>query len=170
MDDPYPGYGRLTRDCQTAQNDFRESKEEETQALSDLEDGMLRRLDQAASTIERRRAEYHAVLQRKDGFRQQFIQHMNHLEQAGNQLLGYYRQANLRARSAIAPPHFSQPWTMTRPNLEGGVDEDAAAPPFPDAEAEHVMSQLQNTRIEILAAYTEAIRSYATIEGLSRPS
>ena len=70
MDDSYPGYGRLTRDCQTAQNDFREAKEEETQVLSDLEDGMLRRLDQAASTIERRRAEYHAVLQREDGLRQ----------------------------------------------------------------------------------------------------
>jgi hypothetical protein len=170
MDDPYPGYGRLARYSQTAQEDFREAKEEETRTLSELKDGMLRRLDQAASTIERRRADHHAVLQRRDGFRQQFTQHLDHLEQAANQLLSWYRHANLQARSAPAPEHFSQRWTMIRPNLGGTPEKEAGSSPFPDVEGEHVLNQLRETRREILDAYAEAIHSYATIEDLSHTS
>jgi len=170
MDDPYPGYGRIARDCQIAEDEFRETKEEETQRLSELEDSALGRLDGATSGIERRRAEYYAVLQRRDGFRQQFIEHLDHLEQAADQLLGWYRQANREARSTPAPNHFSMQWRMVRPNLQGGADGDAGAAPFPAEEAGQVLNGLQKTRLEILAAYSEAIGSYASIEELSKSS
>jgi hypothetical protein len=163
MDDPYPGYGRLVADYRQEQDDFRDAKEEETARLAEVKDRVLGRLDRYASDIEARRSTSHAVLQQRDGFRQLFLRHLEHLEQAGNELLTCYRTANARARTEPAPLHFSQRWIM--PRLDRGVlaNEDQGSAPFPDAEAERVLGQLAATRRDILTFYAEAQAQYTSI-------
>jgi hypothetical protein len=163
MDDPYPGYGRLVASYRQEQGDLLEAKEEETARLAEIKDRILDRLDRHTSEIEARRSAYHAVLQQRDGYRQLFLRHLEHLEQAGNELLTCYRSANTRARTEPAPLHFSQRWIMPRPDVGVLENEDQGSAPFPDAEAERVLGQLAETRRDILTSYAEAQAQYSSI-------
>jgi hypothetical protein len=43
------------------------------------------------------------------------LQHLDYLEQCGNDLLTTYREANRMARNTLSPAHFSQRWQLSRP-------------------------------------------------------
>jgi hypothetical protein len=166
MDDPYPGFGRLMKRYKDEENDFRSAKEQEAEVLTRQKEDQLRRLDHATNEIAARRSQYHAVLQQRDGFKELFINHMNHLERAGGELVAFYRNANLGARTAPAPIHFSESWKMARPDIEGGADRQDAFASFPDTEAERVLGTLEQIRREILESYDHERASYAQIEQL----
>jgi hypothetical protein len=164
MDDPYPGYGTLCSRHRDELESYREGNESEVGDLQATRDRALSQLEQEADNIETRRAQYRGVLDKRKSFRQSFTFHLDHLEQAGNELLAHYRAANVRARRAPAPEHFSAKWTMARPAL--ALENANAGPPFPDAEAERVLERLAETRRTILQLYESARAEYASIEEL----
>ncbi len=166
MDDPYPGFGRLMKRYQDEEDDFRDAKEQEAEMLAREKENQLRRLDSATNEIAAKRSQYHAVLQQRDGFKELFINHINHLERAGGELVAFYRNANLSARTAPAPLHFSESWKMARPDIEGGADLQKGFASFPDAEAARVLGTLEQIRREILESYAQERASYAQIEQL----
>ena len=168
MDDSYPGYGRLFAICQQALDDFRDAKEEESNLLAELKDHIFDRLDRHTGDIESRRAAHHGVLQQRDGFRELFLRHLDHLEQAGNELLTCYRTANTNARNAPPPAHFSQRWIMAETEGQILASEDQSFAPFPDNEAARVLSQLEATRRDILRSYAEAQSHYTSVAEVVR--
>jgi len=78
-------------------------------------------------------------------------------------LLAHYHGANLRARSAPAPFHFWQRWTLARPEVGVTDGGDYATSPFPDTEVDRVLARLAATRREVLTSYSEAQLQYASI-------
>jgi hypothetical protein len=115
MDDPYPGYGSLLARHEAELEYYREEKETQANELTAVKDEMLRQLDNWTTEIEAMRGQHQAVLRQRDDFEQSFHRHLNHLEQAGNELLTYYRNANVPARTAPAPQRFLQSWKLGRP-------------------------------------------------------
>ncbi len=115
IDDPYPGYGVLIARHEAELEHYREVKETEAEELTMVKEEKLRQLDGSTNEIEAMRGRYHALLRQGDDFEHSFHRHLDHLEQAGNELLTSYRNANVSARTAPAPEHFSRPWKMTRP-------------------------------------------------------
>jgi hypothetical protein len=166
MDDPYPGYGTLCSRHRDELENYREGNEAEIGELQATRDRALSRLEQEADDIETRRAQYRSVLDKRKSFRQSFAFHLDHLEQAGNELLAHYRAANVRARRTVAPVHFSTKWNMARP--ASALENENGAAPFPDTDAEQVLERLAETRRTILQLYESASAEYASIEELVR--
>jgi hypothetical protein len=128
MDDSYPGYGKLARQQTEVIEEYVEQKRELMYELERIRDGALETLAGAGRNIERRRSEYHRIVESRKGLKEAFGHHLDHLEHTANYLLASYRRANEAARSAPAPAHFGKSWELSRPpEAKGGDEPDQGA-------------------------------------------
>lgn len=112
FDDPFPGYGSVTRRFSRAQDDYSDEHSSVFDDLEDtrqeiatnLDDGIQRipTFPQAADNIRAQRA---TMLE-------QFRAYEAGVEAAVRQLLAQYRNANIRVRSSDPPDHFHQNWSL----------------------------------------------------------
>jgi hypothetical protein len=112
FDDPFPGYGAVTRrfnKTRDAYSDeharlFEDLDQARREVVANLSDGILRipTFPQMADNI---RAQRKTMLE-------QFRAYEAGVEAAVRQLLAIYRQANTVARSSAPPSHFRQNWNL----------------------------------------------------------
>lgn len=167
MDDPYPGYGDLARHQAERIEEYAAQTQVLMAELEELRNTALEKMEAAADGIEKRQAEYRAIVGSSARLTRDFWQYLTYLEQCGNELLATYREANRRARSTPPPRHFDQPWVMPRPSeLELG-QAGAIDNPTLDAEIGRVFAQLQEKRQQVHAAYEAAMSEYKSIDELT---
>jgi hypothetical protein len=167
MDDPYPGYGGLAR-CQAEL--IEEYAAQKQQLMADLEavrNAALEGMKSAAEEIDRRRAEYHGILEAKARLQRTFASHLDYLEQCGNDLLATYHEANRRARSTPPPHHFSHAWAMPRPPEPASGPERTLGDPVLEAEIGQFFDQLHVKRQRVHTGYEAAVSAYKRIDELT---
>jgi len=112
FDDPFPGYGAVTRRFAKARDAysnehallFEDLEEAREDVISSLSDGIQRipTFPQAAANI---RAQRTTILE-------QFRAYEAGVETAVRQLLAKYREANIKARTSGVPSHFRRTWSL----------------------------------------------------------
>lgn len=173
MDDPYPGYGALARRQAGLIEAYVEQKQILMADLERIRDIAIAKMESTASEIEKRRAEYHVILESRERLESAFNQHLDHLEQCGNNLLTFYREANRRARKEIVPPpppppeHFSQRWDMTRPIDPGFGQQGYTGDRNIENEIGLTFAQLQEKRQMVHTDYESAVFEYQRIDQLT---
>lgn len=118
MDDPYPGYGRVTREHQDAAELYTEQKSELLAELETIKDTAESTVDRCVRDIEIRRGEYDSILTKGMALREAMAEHFVHLESAANTLLQAYRDENRKHRKVAPPPRFDERWSHKAPDLE----------------------------------------------------
>lgn len=113
-DDPYPGYGHLSRRLENAREDYAHQISQALEDVEELRDKAVDELNEARREISAGLNEAIDVIYARRGLREQCGIFLEHAEQAANQLLGIYREANRQARSAPAPKHFGKPFTFEK--------------------------------------------------------
>jgi len=166
MDDPYPGYGRVTRDHQEAAEIYTEQKEELLGELEDIYEGAQAAINTCVRDIDVRQGEYDSILARSQTLQAAMIQHLDHLESAGNTLLRFYRNENRKHRKTAPPPRFDEPWKLSRPVIEERTVPGRVRDQI-DAALKEAMTEGPAQRKKLQDAYLEAMAEYKKIDDLT---
>jgi hypothetical protein len=167
MDDPYPGYGRLARKQQTLNDDYAATKSELLEELEAIRDEAVKKLNQIADDIQRRKSEYEAIIGARRKLQASFDQHLRHLQQCGNELLAIYREANRRARTAAVPAYYAEGWILHTPDLPDEITESRVSETTLETTVADKFEELKRWSGEIRAAYDTAVLEYRKIEQLT---
>lgn len=163
MDDPYPGYGRVSRRHEERCRAYADDVADATEDLKDIRDEAV---DEAASVrdgLEAQHAERGQILAARLDFARRFGEFSNQLEVIANGLLQDYRTANLAARSTPAPDTFLTAWTLPKSVLP---------PPPPstvsDADIKAAEAALDDAISSVSAAFDDAITRFEPLDELKR--
>jgi hypothetical protein len=122
MDDPYPGYGAVTRRHDNAMRRFLQVRADIVIDLANRKDEGLAALRSAREDLRKRRDAFFAARNGRRQLLDQFHQHLEWLEAALKELIERYRGANVKARQEPAPPWFAQCPVLIRPKLAEDAD------------------------------------------------
>jgi len=167
MDDPFPGFGRISREYKAKIETYADMQ---SAILGELEEIQARNhkaldevLDQASDIF----AESEKLVESQNRWRRLYAAHLDHLEDVGKQLIGYYRTMNMEARKTEPPPaYFQQNWTLKRPPLPEPDEQSVSAQKRIQAETRDVQSAHISCVKRISEAYIKALHEYQTIEQL----
>ena len=163
-DDPYPGYGARTRQSRQALDGYNTRKAELLDQLTDIKDDAEEQLEDIATSIQNRRAEYGHVAVKSDALRSAIIDHFGHIESACNTLLRVYRDENNTHRTdKNVPKHFDTHWTYRCPTVEGHVYTDTKAL---DEAVRRALTDIPQKLETLHAAYRSASDEYKRVDEL----
>lgn len=165
-DDPYSGFGAISREYKEKINEYADMKTAAFDELDGIRDQSNLALDAARKSVSDMSSEAGTISDSQNRWRLLYNSHLNHLEDAAKQLLGFYRTANMTARKTEPPAHFNKTWELKR-----------VAPPEPDESflgtLKNIQNETSNVQEAYLAcarrigkAYDEALNEYKTIEQL----
>jgi hypothetical protein len=114
MDDPYPGYGKISRKHEEITQDYTNEKANIIDDLSHTRDQALDYMRNARQSLATRRSEVSSIMDYHEKLVHLFAAHQNYLNRAANDLLAVYRNANLGSRSTQAPTHFNHSYMLPK--------------------------------------------------------
>ncbi|QUS38081.1 hypothetical protein RPMA_03840 [Tardiphaga alba] len=163
--DPYIGYTALERRWQTANDRYRNAKDELNERLRDIRDDAAEAMNGAERDLAIRRSEYDSLLVNRGRLSQKFVDHQNQIERATNALLQIYREANRRVRSTPAPAHFTTSYVLDRIPVEP-TDRDPDDKERLRRSVDEIQALLTRQVEAVHAAFDAATRSYKEIDEL----
>lgn len=163
MDDPYPGYGAVTRRHNTRCEDYAaevEAASEELLAIRNdaVDDAMSVRTELAQQLTERDQ-----ILTAREALGRRYEEYGAQLEQTANALLQEYRAANRSARTEPAPRHFNTDWVLPRVSIQPGP-----TPPVTQAAVDSAEAAVGRATAEITSAFDAAIASFEPLDVLKQ--
>jgi hypothetical protein len=161
MDDPYPGYGEVTREHQSRCADYSGEVEDVTTDLTEIWKDAIETASEARSELAGQLEDRDRAIAGRSNFARRYSQFSRELESAANQLLTIYREANRAARSSPAPSHFDEPFSLPEPPI----------PPAPklqvkEADIEAADASLAAASEKLSAAYQDGVNGFETLEAL----
>jgi hypothetical protein len=161
FDDPYPSYGAMARREIGAREEYSDAHSELFDDLEEIKEATVALLDHGMRTLPNYpqlagniRAERAALL---TGFHAYEAE----IEQAVNQLLGIYRDANKQSRNNSAPQYFARKWLLPHSFLRGTeVTSLIAEPPEPEPELSQVLVKLGELSQMVLKSYDSLFLKY----------
>lgn len=166
MDDPYPGYGRISRKHEEITRDYMNEKANIVDDLSRTRDQALDSIRTARQNLASHRAELAGVLDQQGKLIHFFEAHENYLNRAVNNLLSVYRNANMRSRTTPVPEHFNDSYALPKAST-------SISPPFAtrvaivDANIEKTDIALRNAIKQVNSRFEEAVGAFHQIGELT---
>ncbi len=172
MDDPYPGYGPVTRKWEEAGKKFQEARRKEEAALTRLKDDSLARIRQETDYVPSLEGRLRQQIRYLAELAASWEREMENLERAANTLAEIYREANRHARTTPPPAHFGLALKIQRPDnpitrMYVHSDGATAAQITSDlSQTDGAAAQNSAPTASILHEYVAAIESLPTLEEL----
>lgn len=163
QDDPYPGYGDVSRRHDQACDDYADEVELASEELVEIRNEAIEGATEVRQELERQLAEHNQILTARAAYIRRFGEYGDQLEQLANALLQEYRGANRSSRSAPEPPHFKTSWKMPRTSLPPAATASINSTDVADAER-----ALDGAVSEIVEAFTAAIERFEPIDNLKK--
>ena len=162
MNDPYPGYGKISRKHEEIIQEYTDEKANIIEDLSRTCDQALDHMREARQNLAAKRAELSMILDQRENLLQSFEANHNHLNRGVNDLLATYRNANMRARTTPAPARYNRGYSLLKP-----------PPPAPlpyvindkslDTDIERTDEVLQKAISQVNTQLEEAVREFHQI-------
>lgn len=122
IDDPYPGFGQLSRRYQQAQTEYLEEKHALKNRLANLRDDSLRALDILKERLEEKQAELLDLKSLCQDVIGECRRQHELLAQTCNVVVSRYRELNIVARSSLPPARFENGLKLSSDALLGLPD------------------------------------------------
>ncbi|HUY67708.1 MAG TPA: hypothetical protein VMV79_00215, partial [Alphaproteobacteria bacterium] len=158
MDDPYPGYGKISRKHEEITQEYMNEKANIIDDLNHTRDRALESIRNARQNLAARRAELAGILDHRDKLIHLFETHRDYLNRAANDLLAFYRRTNAEARTAPAPRHFGDSYALPPSPLP--APPPAANAARLEANIEETDTALKSAISQVNTRFEEAIRSF----------
>lgn len=123
-DDPYPGYGDVSRRRDVRREEYQDAKHVWLNALGERREQARAEVSEIRRDIDMMQGEIQQANLGRRHFTAAFFAHVSHLESAANQLLDVYRDANRDARNRPVPAYFEQRWWLTKTEVPIPDDMD----------------------------------------------
>jgi hypothetical protein len=155
LDDPYPGYGPVSRRAHEAEVDYDDAYRDHFDELAQVRDETVKIFDVAITNMPHEAEVARSARDRALMHAQQLPAYEDHLEEVANSLLSRYREANREARSTPAPEHFEVRWKL-QPRTDPyslGISAEPAHVETVDA----VLDEIRVLHDEVLNRYQELV-------------
>jgi hypothetical protein len=166
MDDPFPGFGRISREYKAKIETYADMQSAILDELEEIQAQNHRVLDEVLNKVGAISAESETITDSLSRWQRLYTAHLDYLEEAGKQLLSYYRSANMAARKTDPPPHFQKIWVLKRPPLPEPDENFLAAQKSIQIETKNVHTAHMSCMKRISDAYNHALHEYQTVEQL----
>lgn len=167
MDDPYPHYGAISREYEKKLQYYADLKSASIGQLTDQRDHAYSNLQEVSDRVNAKMSEANSVTDSQQRWEILFAEHLTHLENAGRELIGFYRTHNMGARDTTPPTYYNREWKLIRPSLpKPGIDFLKALDGF-KSEGQAMAKASSKSSNKIAAAYKDALQTYQTIEDLN---
>ena len=161
FDDPYPGYGPMTRRHETARNDYSEAHADLFDGLAAIKDDTITHLDGGIVKLPLYPQQAANVRAQRAALVQSFRSYEAAVESAGRQLLAEYRDINRKHRTVPAPRYFDQAWRLPHSVLETAevrtlaMEEDDERLDMPAT-----LAELRRYSQDVLDEYEKLMKTY----------
>jgi hypothetical protein len=164
MNDPYPGYGAISDRHSNRCDAYSDEIELAFAELKETRDDAVSTANSIREGLGIQFRERGQIIAARDSHRNRYREHQEYLETIGNTLMGYYRAANLRARTdGRTPASFNKRWHLTRSELPHDVDD-----PGIEAEVGRCEHALRRLIESVNTTYVEAIESFDHLDKIQR--
>lgn len=155
MDDPYPGYGRLTRRLHQAQDDFDDEKEWVRQELAESKAEAMATLEQLVMQAETNLHNLQQAILHKEASGNRLRTALADAENCLAALIMEFRDRNQLARSTPPPPYFSlRPVLSDMPVPDFSVEEDLARYRAQGERVAEMKDRIESIKGEIQASFS----------------
>ncbi len=161
FDDPFPGYGAVTRRLLQARDDYSDEHSLLFDDLEEIKDGSLSDLTKGIVEIPLFPQSAENIRKQRATILEQFRAYEGSIEGAVRQLLAKYRDANAAARSSPPQAHFTRLWSLPRSFLSSS--EVAVLLSEPDrgpTDSATALAELKHLSSQIMSEYEKLISSY----------
>lgn len=165
-DDPYPGFGEITRAYNECLQNYSERTDDSISHLVELRDHNHEALEEASNLLNAKVSEANMVIDSQNRWKLLYANHLTQLENAGRQLLSFYRSHNSGSRTTPAPAYFNDQWELNRvPLPETGVDFVRALSEFKEENSE-IKGLYSSCVTRIGNAFSQSLHEYELIQQL----
>lgn len=154
QDDPYPGYGAISRRARLAEIGYDEAQRDLLDELRAVREDTIQQFDDALVALPHEARKAGEARADALALAARFATYEDHLEECANTLLSTYRDSNRGARSSAAPAHFAERWHL---QPRGEVRVRSGAGPDPVA-LEPALAEISELHDALLAEYGALIR------------
>lgn len=166
MDDPYLGYGDVTRDYEKKLQRYAARNENSLHELYEIKENSLARVENARDSIGDKIAEANSIIEAQARWKMLFQDHKKHLTATCEELLAYYRAINTSARSDNPPSYFDK-YSIELENKELEYNQDLRKELAHLYEDSKKFNKLYPDYVSAIAAsYKKALDSFPTIKEL----
>jgi hypothetical protein len=161
FDDPYPGYGPMSRRHEAQRQDYSDQHADLFDDLTAIKDETIQRLDQGIKNLPVYPQEAANIRAQRAALVQTFRGYEPSVVTAANQLLSKYRDINRTHRTASVPPYFNQQWRLPHSFLDTVevrtlvLDDDEERPNL-----QATLAELRRLSQEVLDEYENLMRTY----------
>lgn len=161
MDDPYPGYAKVSLARDTANGTYATEHAEAMNRLTAHKERSSSEMMEILDEFARRRRDYGLALQSRMALISELDAHMAHLRECAIQVMTIYREANRRARRTAPPKFFAE-----APRLDLPERPHPHPPPLTssDEKLEEAVKTMREYIERINAEYQSALDSVESIE------
>jgi hypothetical protein len=165
FDDPYPGYGGISRRLAEARDAYAEEWRDWTGNLTDLRDQSIEELRMARSLVAETLRDGPNILASRAGLTGQRDVFLDHCDTAANRLLAVYREANRAARKSPQPPRFDERFRF---DPVAAVDQAPADQARTEEAGRAIEQVVQESMATIKEAHDGALAGLPLIEDIER--
>jgi hypothetical protein len=163
MDDPYPGYGEVSRRHNQRGDDYAAELQDSMEQLTAMRDEALEGAISVQRELSQEIAERNQILAARSAFCRRYEEFGAQLEQVANGLLQDYRIANRSTRSTQAPSHFNDRWSLQRAPLPPPGTSEVG-----EAQVKAAEAALEKAVRDITLAYDHAVGRLEPLEALKQ--
>jgi hypothetical protein len=167
LDDPYPGYGSAMRHNLEAIENYNGLKRHLLDQLDSIKKPTEQMIEDITRSLASRQGEFDNIVMRSGALKSAMLAHFDHLEQAANQLLGIYRNENLKHRKSDAPARFTEGaiWRYPRPQTDFHAVSETGREDY-QAALTAAFKDIPICRNRLHEKYVEAMKRYTEIDTL----
>ncbi len=162
MDDPYPGYGKISRKHDEIIQEYTDEKANIIDDLSSTCSQALNDIREARQSLATGRSELSGILDHREKLSQHLEESHKYLNRAANDLLSTYRNANMRARSSPAPAHFNGSYSLPKSSALDSLPI-AINEKFLDTNIDKTDEVLQKAINQVNTQFEQAVKEFHQI-------
>jgi hypothetical protein len=161
FDDPYPGYGPMSRRHEGARKDYSDQHADLFDGMAHIKDETIKVIDDGILKIPLYPQEAANIRAQRAALVQTFRGYEPAVESAANQLLAKYRDSNRKCRSTPTPPYFDRAWRLPHSFLDTAevrtltADEDEKR-----VDMQATLAELRQLSQEVLDEYEKLMTTY----------
>ena len=163
MDDPYPGYGSVTKRHNQRCEDYADEVAASTDELVGIRDEAIGGATEVRRELERQLGERTQIETARASYLKRFDEFTTQIELIANSLLQDYRASNMAARSEPAPAHFYDRWRIARLDFPSAPRVDVSV-----AEIKAAEKSLDSAISDITLQFDVAIERFEPLDALKK--
>jgi hypothetical protein len=161
FDDPYPGYGRVSRRHELIREEYSDQHAELFDGLALIKDETIKLLDQGIKNLPLYPQQAANIRAQRAALVQTFRGYEPSVETAANQLLAQYRDVNRTNRRTPVPAYFDSHWHLPHSFVDTAEVRTLAA----DQDEERIdmqasLAELRHLSQEVLDEYEKLMMTY----------